>query len=370
MSRRLLPILAVLTLVLAACRTSGGAADPLRTARQHIEASRCVGVDRYAQAVAELEAVLRAQPDRLEAYYWLYVARRAQGNSAEADQALKSLEEAVAAGRGGPEGLFWLYQTYRHKGDTAAADRTLGVLEATARSLPADAGAQFWLGRAYAEGGRSEEALQFFQKTLALDSRHALAHFWAGQMYAGREEWEAALAEFDAALKADPENAAAYHNRGAVHYRLGDLERAEADFQAALKREPEDPRSHYQLGAVYLARSLPANPLALPDSALLEKARAEFEAALAACPGMPEALIGMGNFYLLQGDAQKALDVLNQVLAQEPKSLQAWYAVAQAQAMLGNVQEACDALARFISLSPPPDWEEQAEKIRAQLRCP
>lgn len=368
MLRRLLRIL--LVLFLAACSAPRGAGDPLRTARQHIEASRCEGVDRYAQAIADLQSALKAEPDRLEVYYWLYVAFSAQGNTAEAERALAALEEAVAAGRGGSEGTFWLFQAYTHKGDAAGADRILGMMESAARSLPSDTGAQFWLGRAYAEQGRMDEALQFFQKTIALNPRHSQAHFWIGQVYVGEGRWEEARAELDAALKEDPRSAVALHNRAVVAYQLGDLQAAASDLQAALQEDPEDPRSHYQLGAVYLAQALPQNPFSPPDSGLLEKARAEFDAALKACPGMPEALIGMGNLLLVQGDPQAALAPLQQAVERHPDSVEAWFALAQAYAILNQTTEACDALERFLALSPPAEWAEQAGKIKGQLGCP
>jgi len=80
---------------------------------------------------------------------------------------------------------------------------------------------------------------------------------------------------------------------------------------------------------------------------------------------MPEALIGMGNPYLLQGDTQKALEVLNQVLERRPDSVQTWYALAQAHATMGNTSEACRALDRFLSLSPPADGPNRPEKQKS-----
>ncbi len=368
MLRRLLLILLVLSL--AACGASRGAADPLRTARQHIEASRCEGVDRYARAIAELEAAISADPDLVEAYYWLFVARRALGDEAAAGQTRAALEEAVAAGRGGPAGRFWLLRLYQERGDTGAITRTLSVMESVAQATPSDPEARYWLGRAYYETGRTEEAVQSLQQTLELRPDHGLAHFWLGQIYAEQGRLEEARRELDTALPHLAEKAAAYHNRGVVAYQLGDLEGAISNLQAAIQEDPDDPRSHYQLGAVYLARAIPATPFALPDSTLLEKAQAEFARALQLCPGMPEALIGMGNLRLLQGDAQKALEVLNPLLDRHPESTQAWYALAQAHAMLGNAPEACRALDRFLSLSPPAEWTEQARNMKEQLGCP
>lgn len=368
MLRRLLQILLVLSL--AACSAPRRVTDPLRTARQHIEASRCEGVDRYAQAVAELEAVLSADPGLVEGYYWLFVAQRARRDEAAAEQAQVALEKAVAAGQGGPAGRYWLLRIFQERGDAEAVTRTLSVMASVAGATPSDAEAQYWLGRADYETGQTDRALQSFRRVLEIKPDHGLAHFWLGQIYAEQGHLEEARRELGVALLHLTEKAAAYHNRGAIAYQLGDLKAAISDLQAAVKEDPEDPRSHYQLGAAYLAQAIPASPFATPDSARLEKAGEEFARALELCPGMPEALIGMGNLHLLQGDAQKALEVLNQVLEREPDSLQAWYAVAQAQATLGDQGEACRALEQFLLLSPPAEWAEQAEKMKGQLGCP
>ena len=272
--------------------------------------------------------------------------------------------------RGGPAGRFWLLRLYQEQGDTEAVTRTLSVMESVAQATPSDAEARYWLGRADYALGQTESAIQAFQQVLALQPDHGMAHFWLGQIYAEQGRLEEARQELDAAIPRLSEKAAAYHNRGVIAYQLGDLEGAISDLQAAIKEEPQDPRSHYQLGAVYLARAIPASPLALPDSAWLEKAQGEFARALDLCPGMPEALIGMGNLHLLQGDAQKALEVLNPLLERHPDSAQAWYALAQAHATLGDASEACRALDRFLSLSPPAEWAEQAGKMKAQLACP
>ena len=369
MGRRLSLIGLILLLILVACRSQGGD-ELLRSGRQHVEASECVGVDRYAEAIADLEKALEADPGLVEAYYWLYEARSRGGDAEGAEKALADLEAAVAAGQSGPEGRFWLLKLYVERGDEEARDQALSVLEAQVQSTPGDADGHFWLGRAYYELGQVEQALQSFQSAVTMDPEHVLAHFWLGQVYTEQGRPELALQEFDTVLRLDPNNVAALHNRGVVAYQMGDLDRALEDLEAALAEDPDDPGSHYQLGAVYLARAVPETPVDLPDADLLEKAQAEFEQALELCPGMPEPLIGLGNLHLVEGDPAAAIEPLKQALEQVEDSPQAWFALGQAYAALGQGEKACDAFDRFLALSPPPEWAEQAEQIREQLGCP
>jgi Tfp pilus assembly protein PilF len=365
MIRRSQWLVLILALLVSACRPPA-MPDPLRSGRQHLE-NGCVGADRDAQAVADLEAALQADPDRLEAYYWLFVAHTRLQDSEAAAHALADLEAAVEEGRGGPEGQFWLLLLYGERGDGEAQSDLLAAMERAAGSE--DAEARLWLGRAYYGMGQPEQAFESLQMAAAMDPEQTLAHFWLGYIYTEQGQLDLADEEFTAVLELDPDNAAAYHNRGRVAYQIGEPDQAAADLEAALERDPDDPRSHYQLGATYLIQALPMSPFATPDADLLGKARSEFETALDLCPGMPEPLIGLGNLHLVEGRPTAALESLQQAVEQVPDSPEAWFALGQVYSSLGQVEAACDALDRFLSLSPPPEWRSQAEDMRAQLAC-
>jgi protein O-GlcNAc transferase len=358
-----------LVLMLAACAPSAEV-DPLDSGRQHVEASACAGVNRYQEAIADLQTALVEDPSRVEAHYWLYLAYARSGQAALAASTLSNLAAAVAAGQGGAEARFWLFQIYGQAGDEAGQAEMLTALQEETRANPARADAHFWLGRAYYEAGDSEQAQASFESAVAMDAGHVMAHFWLGQLYTEQGQLDAAREEFDTVLRLDPQNAAALHNRGVILYQLGEMEAARRDFEAAIEQEPDDPRSHYQLGVVHLAAAVPDSPLALPDEEKLNQASAEFEEALELCPGMFEPLIGLGNVYLVRGDAAAALEVLNQAADQNPNSPEVWFALLQLYATTQQVEPACQAYARFVSLSPPQEWMEAADQIRVTLGCP
>lgn len=366
--RRRIGLAVFLVMMLVACQPQQ--ADPLRSGRQHVEASDCAGVNRYEEAIADLQTALAEDPDLIEAHYWLYLAYSRSGETNLAADTLSNLESAVAAGQGGVEARFWLFQVYAEAGDETGQAAMLAALEDESRTNPGDADIHFWLGRAYYEMGDSEQATSSFESAVAMDSEHKMAHFWLGQLYTEQGQFDQARQEFNSVLDLDPQNAAALHNRGIVAYQLSDLEAARVDFEAAVEQEPTDPRSHYQLGAVYLSMAIPDTPLALPDAAALESAGAEFETALELCPGMSEPLIGLGNFYLLQGDVPAALEALNEAVDQNPDSPEAWFALLQVYAATQQVEQGCQAYERFVSLLPPPEWLDVAEQMRVALGCP
>ncbi len=355
----------LLALLLTACG-SPSQPDPLANGRRYVEASRCEGVDQYANGIAELRAVLDTSPQRYEAYYWLYLAYSESGDSAGADQTLADLEKAAQD----PEGWFWLFQIYGLREDTEAQDNILAQLEGAVQAAPGDSDAHLWLGRAYYEMGESEQAFQSLQNAVTMDDGNHIAHFWLAQLYSDRGELEKAVEEYTTVIRIAPDVAAAYHNRAVTAYQLGNLDQAREDLDNAIERDPDDPRSHYQLGTVLLATALPAGPAELPDQQSLQDARAEFDRALELCPGMVEPLIGLGNLYLIQGDPASALQYLNRAVERDPRSPEAWFALAQTYIATNQVDSACEALDKFLGLSPPAPWANQGQQLRSQLGCP
>ena len=84
---------------------------------------------------------------------------------------------------------------------------------------------------------------------------------------------------------------------------------------------------------------------------------------------MAEALIGMANVYLLQQEYGSAIESLQQVLEQQPNSLEAHYALGQAYAQSGEIEKACEVYDTFMSLSGQSSWQEQVQKEMALLGC-
>jgi len=362
-------LMALTLLVLSACRSPADVTDWVAEGRRAVEASRCAGVDRYAEAIASLERALEADPGCAEAYYWLYVAYTESGDSDGAADALRRLEGVVSEDGGNVAARFWLLKIQVEREAAGEWESLLGQLEAAAAS--GEASPLYWLGRARYETGDIEGALEALEEATQLDPENAPARFWLGQLYFEQGRLDAAWREFDAVVRLDPDNAAAYHNRGVVAYQMGHLEQAIADLRAAREKDSEDPQTRYQLGAVYLVQAIPVLPGAgLPDEERLQQAEAEFQAALDLCPGMPEALIGLGNLHLLRGDPAAAAERLEQALEQVPDSPQALYALAQAYAQKGDLQAACGTLDRFLELEVSEEWLGQGKEMSDQWGCP
>ncbi|MEO0182551.1 MAG: tetratricopeptide repeat protein [candidate division WOR-3 bacterium] len=100
--------------------------------------------------------------------------------------------------------------------------------------------------------GRKEEALELFEKIIALDSLDATALNYVGYTYAERgERLDYALTLIERALSIEPNNGYIIDSRGWVYYQLGDYESAFNDLKRASELV-EDPVILEHLGDVYL----------------------------------------------------------------------------------------------------------------------
>ncbi len=101
------------------------------------------------------------------------------------------------------------------------------------------------LGLATRAAGRLDDALEIFDKTLAIDPGFLSGYSNKGLVYTDREEYEQAMAAFAKAFEIDPDYALARRNMGLLHMQRGEMAEAEACFYKAIDADPD-------LGASYL----------------------------------------------------------------------------------------------------------------------
>jgi len=122
------------------------------------------------------------------------------------------------------------------------------ALECTERNAVAHSS----LGRVLFDRGRIDDALEQFEKSLAVRSDYAETHNNLGVLRAKQQRFDEATAHYETALKLKPDHAAAHRNYGATLYRQGRAAEAVARFQAALRYRPDDPATLSDLGAAYM----------------------------------------------------------------------------------------------------------------------
>jgi len=191
------------------------------------------------------------------------------------------------------------------------------------------------------------------------DRASAYYHFQLGHMYeemvatSGRAEFASeAVAEYKAALQADPTSPYLASALAELYARTGDIRQAVVESQNALSRDPENLDAHRLLGRIYLRSvgdlqggiqgSTPADseavlhlaiqeyeqivrldPSSVEDCLLLGrlyrlnnetgKAETQFRAAVKLQPSSEDAVTTLALLYNEEGDASRALDILQSV---------------------------------------------------------
>ncbi len=94
--------------------------------------------------------------------------------------------------------------------------------------------------------GNNKAAIQYFEKTIALDPGHSGAYFEQGVSYGQLGDYQKGVSMINQALVMEPQNGLYYYGRGRVYLLAGDNERAMADFKKAAELEDEDAINYLQ----------------------------------------------------------------------------------------------------------------------------
>jgi putative PEP-CTERM system TPR-repeat lipoprotein len=207
------------------------------------------------------------------------------------------------------------------------------------------------------------------------DLAMAASSIESAKKYFDKGENKAAVIELKNFLQENPDNAEARLLIGDVYLKLGDMAAAVKAFEKAreLKAPPE--KWVVPLGRAYLLQgdtksvldqikpeeSLPpmvrAQAFGLVGSAYLSKgdtakAKENFDAALKMDPAASEATLGLAMLEAQQKNFKKTIEYANQVVAKDPKHVNAWVILAEAKRLDGDNQGAIEAFGKAIEVHP------------------
>jgi tetratricopeptide (TPR) repeat protein/tRNA A-37 threonylcarbamoyl transferase component Bud32 len=257
-----------------------------------------------AGALKDLEAVLRVDPDRVEANLATARILLAQG---ELGPAAEAVEAALAVREGDPEALGTRAEVRLAQGDAAAARADA---EAAVAAAPHDAGLRLVLGRAWLSEGEAEAAEAAAAEALGLEPSEPRAYRLAAQAAVAQGATQRALDHLEQGA-ARTGLAGLRVARAQVLVGAGRADDAEADLTALLAEE------------------------GLPDGARLD------------------ALSLRGVARIRAGRPAEALPDLRRVVAGAPRSAAARYNLACALAQVGERAEAVAALGEAIARGHP-----------------
>lgn len=251
-----------------------------------------------AEAAARYAAVLRADPDNVDANYYLAAVHCQQGRFDDgAAYARKALDRDPRHGR-----------------------------------------AHVLLGRALSALGQREQALASFDRAIAVAPELPQAYGNRGDILSDLGRNADAVASYDRAVALAPDSINDWFNRGVALAAIERKAEAIASFDRAIAGKPDYAEAH--LWRVKLFSELNRNGEAL----------AAADKALAIAPGLAPVWIGRGNALLAVGRFDDALAAFDQAVELQPNLSEAWIGRGNVNVALGQPELAVDAASRAVVL--------------------
>ncbi|HXJ00363.1 MAG TPA: tetratricopeptide repeat protein [Micropepsaceae bacterium] len=206
--------------------------------------------------------------------------------------------------------------------------------------MPDQPDALHFLGVLEAQQGRHKSALQWMDRAVAANPRHAAILYNRANLLRDMGRSDEALAGYDAALAVKPDNIAALTNKGALLHTLGRYGDAVACYDRILTLKPDYADAHANRGN------------ALAALGRHEEALACFEKGLTAQPDHFASLFGKSNTLTKLGRAMDALAIYDRALRLEPNNSGLLNNLGLALIQLNRYDEALANFDRAIAVSP------------------
>ncbi|MDE5443833.1 tetratricopeptide repeat protein [Bradyrhizobium sp. CSA207] len=171
------------------------------------------------------------------------IAAHRSGNLSDAERAYTTI---LKGSRTHPVALHMLGLLHAQRGKFADAEP---LLKKAARADPGNADVLFNYANVLRALDKTDDALAWLAKVIALSPNFAGAHLNRGAILLARKELHGAIAEFDRAIAIAP-SSAAFANRGSAFQQLGRLDEAHGSYQSAVELAPSDPQKHFALSEV------------------------------------------------------------------------------------------------------------------------
>jgi tetratricopeptide (TPR) repeat protein len=194
----------------------------------------------YEKADLALNRALKLKPDSVETLYLL-----AQVDSEQA-RPLDALDLLVRAHKLASQNTDVIFLMARVSMTQNYFEDAIPLLESGLKIAPQRADLHAALGESYFMAGKTERAIEEFQKLIELDPS-ARSYGFMGLSYRHLGRFDEALKYFKEGLKLAPHNTSCLFNIGYIEERQGNYARAEELFQQALGSNPDFPEALLEL---------------------------------------------------------------------------------------------------------------------------
>ncbi len=287
----------------------------------------------YARAMDYLARAGKAAPGDTAVRTSLAQAQLLTGDS----QGISGLESVIADNPQDTQAYLLLASAQLAKADYAAALATLGKMSTAQPKNPVPYLLQ---GRVYLLQNNPAAARRAFDRSQAADPDFLPAAGALAELDVQQKQPAQARQRFLAILARKPGNLGAQLGLARVDLALGDRKAYVGDMEAAIKGNPQAPQPVVLLTQYYISVRQPG--LALQAARKAAQAH----------PGNPAFLDNLGQALLAAGRKNDAVDTYTNLTNLQSRSPVAWYRLAWAQRVAGDMNGAQQSLQKAIGLAP------------------
>ncbi len=175
-------------------------------------------------------------------------------------------------------------------------------------SYPKEAKKQYEKGTKAQREGKHKEAMEHYQKALALAPGMYFARNNLGSLYLESRKFDEAETEFRRVIAENQADANAYFNLGNVYLITNRPDESGNSIQEGLKRQPHSGFGQFLMGSLLMKRGN------------TREAEQQFRAALNDDPGLANAHLALVNLYMRQNRREDAVAELSLFLKHSPES--------------------------------------------------
>ena len=279
------------------------------------------------EAIAICQQALKIRPDFIHVYVTLGNALQAGG---KIEAAIRSYSQALELQPNFAEVRANIGSMYFKMG---RLEEAIAHYQQAIALSPDLAGAHWNLGKVYHKHGDIEAAIACFQRTSELNPQLVGAdfHFNLANRLFTQGKRDEAIESYEKALAIKPDWAEAYGNIGSARSQQGDLDAAIVNYQQAVALKPELEVLHFNLGNSFLQQNK------------YEEAITHYQNTLKIKPDWAEVHANLGSCFSMQGRLEEALTSYQEALRLKPD----W---AEVYCRMGHIQKQdkpLEAIAHF-----------------------
>ena len=182
-------------------------------------------------AIANLDACIKTEPDSAEVYLYYGTLLRRKGRLLDAQ---KAFEKALELNRFLSKAFYQLGLLEKSKGNLSHSKE---LLQRAIQLSPDDPYAHYQLGMTYKELGEIQLAIMEIKRATILHPSDTYGHSRLGQLYQQTKQYDLAIASYSRAISISPKDSYVLEKLGDVLAEKGDYERAADLYQETIANQ-------------------------------------------------------------------------------------------------------------------------------------